>query len=1485
MGTQGPGRKRIPNKERLTAEDDALNVIAREAEARLAAKRAARAEAREIRMKELERQQKEIYQVQKKYYGLDNKWGDIEQWMEDSERYSRHTRRHASNSDDEERMSVSSRGSVRSDLDAVGAYGGLGSERGSTSHSHKKSKKKKKKHSKASNGCDDDCSTVSGWSSKLSDESRHTRSSKLDLQPGSYRSSDLYGNSSLPSSRLQTSSYNGHQLSLLHDTTNYVRKRRGSLYEDSIYSSASSRRYTGSAARVPSEYSGFLGSSSRTSSRASSACASPVEDCGGSVASFLRSAANTSSLPRDLDHVTIPDLSDVSGRVDDRLDRDYLEKGSRASTISSATLASLGGTSSRRGSGDTSITADTETSIREIKDTLTEMEEKYRKAMVSNAQLDNDKCNLMYQVDIQKDSLMELEELLFETRREYDEKAKELEREKHAHSILQFQFSELKQTLKQSEELLTEIRQLNLQRDGYVREVADLQETLEWKDKKIGALERQKEYSDAIRNERDELRDEVVQLKDILKKHGIVLGPDFSTNGEAGESGDGTGQADSDTKTSPTEGSSVLGRSEEKQPGVLEAAEGLQPNQLDEAVPQNHVTPPSPSGPASVVETCQSVEPGAPPIGNKEEIESGNTINTELNNTCSDTVESVQLASVVSAGAEDEVTREEKVSLEASGSSVERCKPPGEVKEMGNSEIEGLDPMTENQLVQKVEEVCAGEPTAEISEEVEEIRVTEKSENANVIGAGKGTLTVPEIIVSIDTSDQSEEKPLEGAADLSSSCTVVAEEEASHPPKTVAEAEAAPVSEEEAEASQTPSKEPHGTSASGKKKKRKRKNKQKQKVGAHSEQDNKHSKAQGESSLSKDPGQETGKENLGGKAVGSCVESIQQSPVCGEADSTANERPLTDTKEDAASEELGNVPCLQASDNKDDIKDEPAPVSGGDCPTKTSEAHPNPESENREHPSSDLEQQPPVCDETDSTADMRPLTDTKEDAASEELENVPCLQASDNKDDIRDEPTQVTGGDCPNETPEAHPNPESDDREHPSSDLESGPNTDSVPGGPDCSPDDEDLIDGTETLCADKDASSPKVTGDEQNEEVVQPKNIDEQENTEISVDVSESIVNTDVSESCQDQQVQVEGLPCDTPIDAQLTIDTETQLTESKLNVEHHALGDLSEDTHASDSLDKELVEEKPEGSLLMHSSDAPSQLDGSESTETDQAESTLHSTENATSQDDTTESLPVTGGNGTETQLDKAEEATEAYVQSGEVVQPMASTDEESEPVIQDQPVATAPSDDFKDHPREGSPETNDATPKSKAEDAEEDEEGEEFEFEDQDLELLPDSPRQPLTEETEEDRCSKVEVDEEHEGYQGQDQENSGSQEQSSVTQQEGGGADEDEELETRQEPNVTGGEAGSAGEEPKAEEADQVESSGMDHIPANPEHPLSSTEVEAEAAENKEVGSISGDSEGAGQVAEVEPGQQGEPTRKDSKKGKKNKGKGKEDCKMS
>ncbi|KAM6421387.1 leucine-rich repeat flightless-interacting protein 1 isoform 3-T3 [Rhynochetos jubatus] len=513
MGTQGTGRKRLPNRERLTAEDDALNQIAREAEARLAAKRAARAEAREIRMKELERQQKEIYQVQKKYYGLDTKWGDIEQWMEDSERYSRRARRNASASDEDERMSVGSRGSLRSHLEYASTYPVAGLENERT---------KKKNYSKATNGYEEDMY----GSSQSRKSSRASYYSDLGLLNSGYASTS------------QPSSQNGNW---------------ASVCDESVYSG--SRRYSASSSRAPSEYSCYLGSGSRASSRASSARASPV--------------------------------------IEERPEKDF-EKGARTvSSLSAATLASLGGTSSRRGSADTSISADTEASIREIKDiyelkdqiqdvegkymqglkemkdSLAEVEEKYKKAMVSNAQLDNEKTNFMYQVDTLKDALLELEEQLAESRRQYEEKSKEFEREKHAHSILQFQFMEIKEALKQREEMLAEIQQLQQKQQSYVREISDLQETIEWKDKKIGALERQKDFFDSIRSERDDLRDEVVVLKEQLKKHGIIPDSDVATNGETSDVLDNEGHLESSknvpgmTQALKAGGDGMLGKANE----------------------------------------------------------------------------------------------------------------------------------------------------------------------------------------------------------------------------------------------------------------------------------------------------------------------------------------------------------------------------------------------------------------------------------------------------------------------------------------------------------------------------------------------------------------------------------------------------------------------------------------------------------------------------------------------------------------------------------------------------------------------------------------------------------------------------------------------------------------------------------------------------------------------------------------------------------
>uniref|UniRef100_A0A8I5Y1S8 LRR binding FLII interacting protein 1 n=1 Tax=Rattus norvegicus TaxID=10116 RepID=A0A8I5Y1S8_RAT len=392
------------------------------AEARLAAKRAARAEAREIRMKELERQQKEIYQVQKKYYGLDTKWGDIEQWMEDSERYSRRFRRNASASDEDERLSVGSRGSLRvqPELEYGSPYAWTNGYDGDYCGSQSLSRRSGRN------------SSYSGGDGRVSSLSS-SREEKLGLF-----GSDL----GLPSSGLASKplpTQNGPRPFVLCNAARPAGSYWASMLDESSLYGA--RRGSTSGSRAPSEYGGHLNSSSRASSRASSARASPV--------------------------------------VEERPDKDFAEKGSRnMPSLSAATLASLGGTSSRRGSGDTSISMDTEASIREIKelnelkdqiqdvegkymqglkemkDSLAEVEEKYKKAMVSNAQLDNEKTNFMYQVDTLKDMLLELEEQLAESQRQYEEKNKEFEREKHAHSILQFQFAEVKEALRQREEML-----------------------------------------------------------------------------------------------------------------------------------------------------------------------------------------------------------------------------------------------------------------------------------------------------------------------------------------------------------------------------------------------------------------------------------------------------------------------------------------------------------------------------------------------------------------------------------------------------------------------------------------------------------------------------------------------------------------------------------------------------------------------------------------------------------------------------------------------------------------------------------------------------------------------------------------------------------------------------------------------------------------------------------------------------------------------
>ncbi|XP_027632598.1 leucine-rich repeat flightless-interacting protein 2 isoform X8 [Tupaia chinensis] len=227
--------------------------------------------------------------------------------------------------------------------------------------------------------------------------------------------------------------------------------------------------------------------------------------------------------------IRMRELERQQKELDEKSDKQYAENYTRPSSRNSASATTpLSGNSSRRGSGDTSSLIDPDTSfselrdiydlkdqiqdvegrymqgLKELKESLSEVEEKYKKAMVSNAQLDNEKNNLIYQVDTLKDVIEEQEEQMAEFYRQNEEKSKELERQKHMCSVLQHKMDELKEGLRQRDEL-------------------------------IEALEKQKEYIACLRSERDTLREELADLQETAgtgEKHGLVIIPDGTPNGD-----------------------------------------------------------------------------------------------------------------------------------------------------------------------------------------------------------------------------------------------------------------------------------------------------------------------------------------------------------------------------------------------------------------------------------------------------------------------------------------------------------------------------------------------------------------------------------------------------------------------------------------------------------------------------------------------------------------------------------------------------------------------------------------------------------------------------------------------------------------------------------------------------------------------------------------------------------------------------------------
>jgi len=128
-----------------------------------------------------------------------------------------------------------------------------------------------------------------------------------------------------------------------------------------------------------------------------------------------------------------------------------------AATVSSTRSTSLGGTnsyqSSRRSSEDS---LEEGISLRDVRHELKEVEEKFRKAMIQTAQLDNEKSSLTYQVELLKDRLEDLEEAQLQLQREHRDKCREYDQLKRVTTKLKEDLQICKAELEERDRLIQE---------------------------------------------------------------------------------------------------------------------------------------------------------------------------------------------------------------------------------------------------------------------------------------------------------------------------------------------------------------------------------------------------------------------------------------------------------------------------------------------------------------------------------------------------------------------------------------------------------------------------------------------------------------------------------------------------------------------------------------------------------------------------------------------------------------------------------------------------------------------------------------------------------------------------------------------------------------------------------------------------------------------------------------------------------------------
>lgn len=157
--------------------------------------------------------------------------------------------------------------------------------------------------------------------------------------------------------------------------------------------------------------------------------------------------------------IRLRELEKQARENDEQLDRHYdivtepvrpvrtSREGRTSSFVSSSSFSG-----SRRSSEDSTEALDG----RDFRHQLQEVEESFRKAMISNAQLDNERTALAYQVDTLKDDMEEMAENFLQVQRDYKDKARALGSLQRDFRKLKEENTFLQESLKQRDELIEE---------------------------------------------------------------------------------------------------------------------------------------------------------------------------------------------------------------------------------------------------------------------------------------------------------------------------------------------------------------------------------------------------------------------------------------------------------------------------------------------------------------------------------------------------------------------------------------------------------------------------------------------------------------------------------------------------------------------------------------------------------------------------------------------------------------------------------------------------------------------------------------------------------------------------------------------------------------------------------------------------------------------------------------------------------------------